>query len=702
MSMRRIPYFVIIVTVVMAIVVIGMGVQATLGFLAARALEDVAAEAQMGQVRATSTAFLAERVRAAGLALRLLARDPRIAEADGPADALETALAGRLRDILAAFPTATAAYVGFSSGSFVYGADMARVDLSARERLEPPDGAAEAVRVISRAPGAPALSRWRFLDARGAALATVGVADETFDPRRRPWFAAALGHDEAVMTGPYRFAASREIGISFSAASPDGHVVVGIDLTVGQLSEMMTRQKVTPSTINLIVLDDGALIAHSDPAVLPSGTAGSDRVPRLADLDDPASRALAAIARNGTGVPLSVDIDGRSFLAIAQPIALGVGRSATMIVAAPHDELNGRTARLRRDALLLSLATIALGVAIVVVFARGVSRPVRDLVAQADQIARFDFSAPARVATRIAELADLAEAFGRMRAVLEGFGRYVPKQLVRRIVRKQREVRIGGTRRAVTIMFSDIEGYTAFSETIGPEELMAVTSDYFELVTAAVEEHKGIVDKFIGDAVMALWNAPDLDPDHVANACAAALQSLAAIAAFNAQRSARGERALTTRIGLNTGDGVVGNVGAADRLNYTVVGPVVNLASRLEGLNKRYGTHILVSAAVRDAAADRFVFRAIDEVAPAGVSEPVQVYELLAAAATDAGTPELAARRDLAARWEEAHALYRAGRFEAARAQFARLRNDYPGDVPSQIFAARCRERGGASATGQA
>jgi adenylate cyclase len=388
-----------------------------------------------------------------------------------------------------------------------------------------------------------------------------------------------------------------------------------------------------------------------------------------------------------------VDIAGRSFLAIAQPIPIGAGRRAILVVAAPHDELNERTQRLRRDALLLSLATLAVAAVIVVVFARGVSRPIRDLVAQADQIAHFDFSSRARVATRIREITDLTDAFGRLRGVLESFGRYVPKQLVRRIVRKQREVRIGGVRRPVTVMFSDIAGYTAFSETVGPEELMAVTSEYFELITTAVDAHKGIVDKYIGDAVMAIWNAPDLDPDHVANACAAALQSQAAIAHFNQEQTAHGHRALGTRIGLNTGEGVVGNVGSADRLNYTVVGSVVNLASRLEGLNKRYGTAILVSADVHDAVADRFLFRAIDEVAPAGVAVPVRVYELLAAASADLGPPASPAVLDLAARWEVAHVLYRAGRFEAARALFTRLRNDYPNDAPCQIFVATCRER---------
>ena len=693
MKADRLPYFAIILTVVMAIVVIGMGVQATLGFLAARALEDVAVEAQMARVRATSSAFLSERVRAAGLGLRLLALDPRLAEADGPAGGLEQALGGRLRDMLAAFPTASAAYVGFASGSFVYAADLRRLNLAARERMESPEPAVEALRVIVRTPDAQADGRWRFLDVRGAALSTIAVEEESFDPRRRPWFAEALGRDDVVMTGPYLFAASREIGVTFSAVSRDARAVVGMDLTFDQLSVVMTRQKVTPSTVNLIVMDDGALIAHSDPKILFHDAGVTDRIVRLADLGDPASRAIATLAGGVSGAPISIDIAGRSFLAITQPIPMGVGRDATMIVAAPYDELNERSARLRRDALILSLATIAIGIVVVILFARSVSRPIRGLKAQADQIARFDFTPSARVDTRVKELADLAAAFERLRGVLEGFGRYVPRQLVRRIVRKQRGVRIGGTRRAVTIMFSDIVGYTSMSETMGPEELMAVTSEYFELVTAAVDEHKGIVDKFIGDAVMAVWNAPDLDPDHVANACAAALHSLAAIAAFNRERRARGEPALETRIGLNTGDGVVGNVGSADRLNYTVVGSVVNLASRLEGLNKRYGTKIMVSAAVREAVADRFIFRAIDQVAPAGVSEPVQVYELLGAEAADPGAPGHSALHLLAARWEEAHALYCTGQLEAACGLFGRLSDDYPDDVPTRNFTARCRER---------
>lgn len=142
-------------------------------------------------------------------------------------------------------------------------------------------------------------------------------------------------------------------------------------------------------------------------------------------------------------------------------------------------------------------------------------------------------------------------------------------------------------------------------------------------------KHSGTVDKFIGDAVMAIWNAPADDPDHVCHACAAALAMLRANKRLNVEFEQEGWPAYNTRFGLHVGEAVVGNIGSVDRMNYTALGAVVNLAARLEGLNKSYGTSILVSSAVRERAASEFIFRSVDQISPKGFAEAFGIFELI-------------------------------------------------------------------------
>ena len=180
----------------------------------------------------------------------------------------------------------------------------------------------------------------------------------------------------------------------------------------------------------------------------------------------------------------------------------------------------------------------------------------------------------------------------------------------------------------MTILFTDIAGFTNISEHADPEKLMLYTSRYLAALTEVIMAHNGTVDKFVGDAVMAIWNAPAEDPDHVAHACSAVLACRDASHSLIQEFEREGWPAYRTRFGLHTGEAVVGNVGSSDRMSYTVLGATVNLAARLEALNKDYGTEILVSEAVRERMADRFAFSPVDTVRPKGFEAEVRVYEL--------------------------------------------------------------------------
>jgi adenylate cyclase len=217
---------------------------------------------------------------------------------------------------------------------------------------------------------------------------------------------------------------------------------------------------------------------------------------------------------------------------------------------------------------------------------------------------------------------------------------------------------------------------------------MIYTSRYFAALSDQIMRHQGTVDKYIGDAVMALWNAPADDPDHTVNACHAVLACLAANEALNKDFRREGWPPYETRFGLHVGDAVIGNIGSSDRMNYTALGATVNLASRLEGLNKNYGTRVLVSAAVRARVGDAFLFRSVDSIRPKGFADAIEVSELRGELAS-ADEADIAMCR----RWEEVFAsIARDGAAETTLVRLTGFLLDYPRDGIAALHAQRCRD----------
>jgi adenylate cyclase len=261
----------------------------------------------------------------------------------------------------------------------------------------------------------------------------------------------------------------------------------------------------------------------------------------------------------------------------------------------------------------------------------------------------------------------------------KAFSSYVSAELVDEIVKNPDRLKLGGEKRELSILFSDIRGFTTLSESLSPEELVRLLNEYLAPMTRIVMEERGTLDKFIGDAVMALYNAPLTVAGHAGHACRSALKMLDRLHELNIEFAKRGVPHIDIGIGINTGEAVVGNMGADMRFDYTAIGDNVNLASRLEGLNKYYGTHILVSELTRSQAADEFVFREVDLVRVKGKNEPVAVYELMHE------------KTESATAFAEGLALYRAQEFARAQAIFAEIAAD-AGDQVSELYVQRCRE----------
>jgi adenylate cyclase len=216
-----------------------------------------------------------------------------------------------------------------------------------------------------------------------------------------------------------------------------------------------------------------------------------------------------------------------------------------------------------------------------------------------------------------------------MKGAIREVSKFVPKALVRELLQSEGSLEVGGVTRRVSMLFSDIRDFTQFAGEMPAESLMIKLSEYFEELASLIIREGGTVDKFIGDAVFAFWNAPLPVARHEHAACATALKCRVALRRLNERWGEQGLVTWHTRFGVHVGEAVLGNVGSSDRIDYTAIGDTVNVASRLEGLNKHYGTGILASGEVADVCSGEFLFRRVDRSQPKGTAKPLDVFELL-------------------------------------------------------------------------
>lgn len=264
------------------------------------------------------------------------------------------------------------------------------------------------------------------------------------------------------------------------------------------------------------------------------------------------------------------------------------------------------------------------------------------------------------------------------RHLRKAFSTYLSPDLVAEIAKDPDSLKLGGEKRVISVIFTDIRDFTSLSEKLAPEELVTLLNRYLSPMTRIVMEERGTLDKFIGDAVMAFYNAPLEVPDHAARACRSALRMLEELARLNVQLKADGMPTINIGIGIHTGEAVVGNMGADIRFDYTAIGDSVNLASRLEGLTKYYGVSAIVSDETCNQAGEGFYFREFDLVRVKGKQKPVAVYELMME------------NNVISDSFAKGLKLYRKRDFEEAFRIFEHLEGD--NDSVSALYAGRCRE----------
>ncbi|WP_166652545.1 adenylate/guanylate cyclase domain-containing protein [Enterovirga rhinocerotis] len=569
-----------------------------------------------------------------------LALDP-----DLPPEELHPLLLNLMRQVDRSLPATFGIFIGRPDGSLIEAQDLTGPRADAVTRIAGDKGVL-GLNIIERA-GAGATQYWIVYDAAGREVGRTPKVATDFDARKRTWYQQAQASRQTILTPPYAFANVKTVGITLARAAPSRPgVVFGLDITLEGLDAVLAEGRHRLPWIIPAVFDIGGhLVAHPDGEELRRRAKLDDGalLPKLSDVGSPLLAAMGrSFAETGLNKDARFDFDGQTYFArfgTAGP----EDSDFVVALAVPEAVMMGEANRIRAILLAGSAAALIPSLLLIFLAARRLVAPLKLATHDLDHIVALRFGGVRPVRSNITEVEDLGRAIRTLEHVLQTFVRYVPFSLVRGVVDRSFSTALGGRRQPICVMFSDIEAFTRLAETLDPDDLMHQTSRYFGELGDELVRAEATIDKYIGDAVMAFWNAPDPQEDYVRLACIGVLRAARRIDRLNAAFVAEGAPTMVTRFGLHAGEAVVGNVGTVDRMNYTALGHTVNLASRLEGLNRQFGTTILVSEAVVAAAGEGFVFRPVGETVPRGATRPMTLYELVGADIE--GEPDLAPPR---------------------------------------------------------
>jgi adenylate cyclase len=395
-----------------------------------------------------------------------------------------------------------------------------------------------------------------------------------------------------------------------------------------------------------------------------------------------ASPILQKAAETGHSASGAFRANGQDYFATFRPLPDQQTQDWIIGIVVPQAQIFGQLAGMRQRLLGVLLVVMVLLVGAGGVILYWVRRAQDQITRESLKMNEFDFS-PTPPQSPFRDVSDVLETQEKAKAAMRAMSKYVPVDLVRRLYREKSEPMLGAELIDVSIMFSDIKDFTTVCENLAPNELADALGRYLEVMAGIIQrEARGTIDKFIGDAIMTFWNAPEPIEAHARAACEAALRCREAGRRLAESADWGAWPAFGTRFGLHCAPALIGHFGARDRMNYTAMGDAVNLASRLEGLNKQYGTSIIVSESIAEKSGSEFAFRLLDRVAVKGKNVPVRIFELLG------HKDGVDGMRAVVETYEKAFAAYTARDFSGA----IELLRKQEEDPPSAILLARCRE----------
>ncbi len=604
--------------------------------------------------------------------------------------------------VLRIYPEISNIYLGATNGNFLSVIRVNRNSTYATDKTVPlPGGLSFIIQFIDRS-GAEPLDYRYYTDDEGTVREEEVIKRVFYDPRARPWYLGSQQKQAFYWTDLYRFdngmpgiTASIPLytGVGNSPDNGEFFGVFGVDISENDIKKFVEGPHLGKAgTVFIVDTQGGELIAYNDRGKksVEKNTPQRTEIKIIHELADEKIVLSFQQHINKKEDRFNFIHDNVSYLAHFRPFPKEFGKPWELGIVSPTDTFLGSLKDTQSKTILMSILIFALSLFLIFLFAKKITRPIILLTEEANKIKEFKLDDGVEVKSSVYEIALLNQAISTMRTSLQAFSMFVPKGVVKKLMGSKTDVKIGGGEKPLTLMFTDIENFTTVTEKYPPEKLFPHLSDYFEALTPIIQENKGTLDKYIGDAIMAFWGAPSADQQQALHACTAALGCQKKLLGFNRKARAEKKPELATRIGLHTGMAIVGNVGSADRVNYTVIGDAVNLAARLEGVNKLFGTKIIMSEEVYQKVHKNCVVRPLDVVAVKGKEKGVKIYELIG---LKKGDPNLFPSRNkvqFAEMFTQGFKVYLERRWDEAIGVFQEINQKFGSDQTCNMYIERC------------
>jgi|GEM_PF-406665 len=552
---------------------------------------------------------------------------------------------------------------------------------------------------------------WRYENEMRTVVGREWVSNQSYDPREEGWYKEAEYKKTLSWSKIHILGDTQKTGITVSniVMNDMTNEFVGVfafDIALQELSLFLKQSKIGDKSVLFVINKRDEIIAHSNmEEAIKENFAERTHIPVLKEIEDEPLQEAYRQYKSHSEKEFFFDVHGKSYIAsfanfpriISYQEQKRIETDAfekmwVLGMVVPTEEFLGPISQIQSKTILISLLLLSLSIVGMVFLSRRIAKPIVFLAEEAMKIKSFDLTGEEKTKSIVYEIGLLSDAIISMRYSMRAFSKFIPKVLVGKLLKHSHEIKIGGKECRTTFLFTDIADFTTLSENYPPDKLTLHLSEYFEELSTIIFKHKGVIDKYIGDGIMAFWGAPVKDKDQALHACKAAVEIQKRLAILNEQWSAEGKPVLITRCGIHIGNVIVGNMGSSDRINYTALGDTVNLASRLEGTNKIYGTHIMVSQDIVQEVRDKGDFCPIDIVSVKGRMEGVKIFELVG---IRDGDPTLLPSQRRAAFCEEfsrCYDLYSNRRWEEALVEFQLLKEKYGDHRMIELYIKRCEE----------
>ncbi|WP_372365284.1 adenylate/guanylate cyclase domain-containing protein [Candidatus Uabimicrobium sp. HlEnr_7] len=556
-----------------------------------------------------------------------------------------------------------------------------------------------------------------------------------YDPRNRPWFQESAKSRQISWTDVYLFYSDQTPGITCSTPVYDRNEkligVVGIDISISGFSFFLGNLRIGKNGKAFILNHKDEIIAlpaknevdlqkisqrHSEKGTVtyklshikdaPSSTLkefyaslelkvknNQKLKSRFKEYLDNTSDKLknnykslflkANEMFSEEIVNVSFHHDNQNYIAMYAPFAKEMGWNWKIVILSPEDDFMSVVHWTNVISFVIAGLCIIIALVVSLFFSKRLSFSLKILEGEMEKVKNLQLTKSNITRSRITEVDSMALAFEKMKSGLRSFKKFVPSDVVNNALINTTDATLGGEKKNITTFFSDVAGFTTIAEAISTEKLLQHLSEYLDIASNTIHGYQGTVDKFIGDAVMAFWGAPYDVKDHAILACRAALLTQRQ----TEKLTKKWHFSWKVRIGINTGEAIVGNMGCNDRMDYTAVGDSVNLASRLEAINKIYGTDIVIGENTYNLVKDIFETRLLDFVIVKGKTEEVAIYELLAE------KDELSvAKKRMADNYTIAMRHYQQNNWNKALEIFEGINKQFPQDQATQFAIEKCNK----------